>query len=76
MRTVGVPFTVIKELLRQAELPRHVCEEIDVPHKTVGLHIQATAYTSENVPVYYQELFVPPTERRLYIDGRVPLSPR
>lgn len=73
MQTMGTPITAINEQIRQAVLPRAVCQDIDVAEDTVGLHMQATTYASA-MPVYYQELFIPPTERRLYIDSRLPTA--
>lgn len=73
IRTVGAPLTNMKEQLRMVQLPAEVCEEIAVPLGTTGLHIQATAYAND-LPAYYQELYVPPTERRLYVDSRTPTS--
>lgn len=72
--TVGRPLSAIHEQLRISQFPRYVCREIDVPDGTSGIHIQAIGYAGSSQPVYYQELFVPPTERRLYVDSRMPLS--
>lgn len=72
--TVGAPLTAIREKLRISRFPRYVCSEIDVPDGTAGIHVQATAEARNALPVYYQELFVPPTERRLYVESRMPLS--
>jgi GntR family transcriptional regulator len=72
MRAIGSPLTSIKEHLKMVQLPRYVCEEIDIPIGTVGLQVQATAYAGAGLPVYYQELYIPPNERRLYVDSRLP----
>lgn len=71
INAVDLPLTTIREQLRMVEFPRAVCEAIDVPRKTVGLHVQATAMAGSGLPVYYQELYIPPTERRLYMDSRL-----
>lgn len=72
--TVGAPLSSIREQLRMIRFPGHVCSEIGVPEGTSGIHIQAIACARDELPVYYQEFYVPPTERRLYVESRMPLS--
>lgn len=72
VRAAGSQLTALKEQLRQVRLPAYVCRAIDVERGSCGILVEATAYAARGVPLYYQELYVPPTERRLYIDSRVP----
>lgn len=74
IRTLGLPLSTVNEQLRMAPLPVHVCDEIAVPEGTVGLHMSAVAYAGEQMPVYYQQFYIPPTERRLYIESRMPTT--
>lgn len=71
MRAVGYPLTALKEQLRQVKLPAAVCRAIDVQPGACGMLMEATAYAGDT-PLYYQELYIPPTQRRLYIESRVP----
>lgn len=72
VRSAGRPLTALKEHVRQLELPGYVCKAIQVPQGTTGLLVQCTAYAGDDAPMYYQEMYIPPTERRLYMDSRVP----
>jgi len=71
-RAMGRPLTALKQRLRQAPFPDAVCQLIGVKHRTIGLLVEATAYAGADTPAYYQELYIPPTQRRLYTESRVP----
>lgn len=47
--------------------PTHVCEAIGVKPKTSGAVLEIVARDRQGDAVYFQELFVPPTKRRLHI---------
>ena len=48
-----------------------ICKTLSLPQETIGLFIQVIARATEGAPVYYHGLYVPSTDRRLYIsDGR------
>lgn len=69
-RATGRPLTAMKQRLVQIELPPPVCREIDVNEDTRGILLQATAYAGDDFPVYYQELYIPPTTRQLYLESK------
>ncbi|MGA7802005.1 MAG: GntR family transcriptional regulator [Gammaproteobacteria bacterium] len=69
-RAIGRPLTAMKQRLVQVELPPPVCREIAVQEHTVGVLVQATAYAGKDFPVYYQELYIPPTSRQLYMESK------
>lgn len=71
-RALGRPLTALKEQLRQIVLPDEICAVIDVEPSSLGLLIEAVAYAGADTPAYYQELYVPPTERRLFLESKVP----
>jgi DNA-binding GntR family transcriptional regulator len=48
-------------------VPAHVCEAIGVKPKTSGAVLEIVGRDPRGEAVYFQELFIPPTERRLYI---------
>ncbi len=71
MQIKGAPLTSIQQQLRITLLPHYACKAIQVPTGTIGLHIQATAYVLKDVPVCYEELYIPPSERRLSFEIRI-----
>ncbi len=72
VRSAGRPLTALKEQMRQLQLPGYVCKAIQVPRGTTGMLVECTAYAGDDTPMYYQEMYIPPTERKLYVDSRVP----
>jgi GntR family transcriptional regulator len=72
VRAAGRAITSLKELLRQVELPGYVCRAIGVKKGSTGIMVQATAYGSNNTSLYYQELYIPPNNRSLYMESKVP----
>lgn len=71
-REIGRPLTALKQRLCQAVIPDAICKLVGVKRHTVGLLLEATAYAGVDTPAYYQELYIPPTERHLYLESRVP----
>ncbi len=67
LREFGLPITHISQNLRVMVFPQEICAAIDVPAGTAGLYLQVTASAGRDNPVYFQELFIPPTERLLHI---------
>ena len=72
VRAMKRPLTALKEQLCQARLPDDICQAVGVQPRTVGLLVEATAFAGTNMPAYYQEFYIPPTERKLYLESRVP----
>ena len=55
------------ETLRVAVFARHVCDAIGVKAKTAGAILEIVALDRKGAAVYFQDLFIPPVPRRLYI---------
>lgn len=55
------------ENLAVAVFAPHVCEAIGVKAKTSGAVLEIVASDRQGAPVSFQELFIPPTQRRLFI---------
>jgi GntR family transcriptional regulator len=66
-REQHVPLTRFSESLNVAVFPPHVCEAIGVKPKTSGAVLEIVARDLNGDAVYFQELFIPPTPRRLFI---------
>lgn len=66
-REQHVPLTRFSENLAVRVFPTHVCEAIDVKLKTSGAVLEIVARDRQGDAVYFQELFIPPTRRRLRI---------
>ena len=66
-REARLPLARFMENLAVAVFPPHVCAAIGVKPKTSGAVLEITASDRQGVPVYFQELFIPPTQRRLFI---------
>lgn len=72
VRAIGRPLTDFKQELYQTCLPASICRHINVKPKTLSLVMEATAYAGTDLPAYYQEFYIPPTGRKLYVESRVP----
>lgn len=55
--------------------PKEICKEIKLKPGNPGLFVQATARTAEDQYVYYQEFYVPRTDRALYFSEEVAFVP-
>lgn len=64
-RECYLPITRITHDLRSVTLDRTVARVVGVDPGSAGLFIQAVAHAGRDFCVYYQEFFVPPTERPL-----------
>ena len=62
-----VPLTRFSENLVVSVFPPHVCAAIGAKSKTSGAVLEIVARDRQGEPVYFQDLFIPPTERRLFI---------
>lgn len=63
----NLPITHMAYRLRVAKLTRTICSAIEVEPETIGLIYEIIASSGRKNPVYYQELFIPPNDRRLHI---------
>ena len=61
------PLTRFSENLVVQAFPAHVCAAIGVKPKTSGAVLEIVGRDRQGEAVYFQELFIPPTERRLFI---------
>jgi GntR family transcriptional regulator len=68
-REAHLPLARFSENLAVAVFPAHVCEAIGVKPKTSGAVLEIVARDRQGATVYFQELFVPPTHRRLFISA-------
>jgi GntR family transcriptional regulator len=62
-----VPLTRFSENLVVSVFPAHVCTAIGVKPKTSGAVLEIVGRDRQAGAVYFQELFIPPTARRLFI---------
>ena len=62
-----VPLKRFSENLVVSVFPPHVCEAIGVKPRTSGAVLEIVARDRQGDAVYFQDLFIPPTERRLFI---------
>lgn len=63
----NLPITEMAYTLRIDSLPDEICKAIEVSEGTVGLVYEIVANSGPKSPVYYQEIFIPPNKRKLYI---------
>jgi GntR family transcriptional regulator len=55
------------ETLGVAVFPPHVCEAIEVRPRTSGAVLEIVASDRKGEAIYFQDLYIPPTSRRLFI---------
>jgi GntR family transcriptional regulator len=71
----NLPTTHMSYTLRVTELPAEISRAIKVAKKTIGLVYEIVASSGKMNPVYYQEIYIPPNKRKLYISdsSNIPL---
>lgn len=69
-REFGVALTAFTEAMRVAAFPADVCGAIHCRPKTVGAVLEIEAWAGETMPVYFQELFIPPNSRSMLLPRR------
>lgn len=69
LRELNRPVVSIKQCVALIVIDKEISELIGSEPDGPGLKIEALACTLGNAPVYYQELFVPRTSRRLLIES-------
>ena len=62
-----VALARFSETLGVRAFPADVCAAIGVKPRTSGAVLEIVAYDRHGQAVYFQDLFIPPTERRLFI---------
>jgi GntR family transcriptional regulator len=68
-REAHLPLARFSENMAVCVFPPHVCEAIGVKPKTSGAVLEIVARDPRGAAVYFQELFVPPANRRLFISA-------
>jgi GntR family transcriptional regulator len=63
------PIGRIDQFLSSIVLMEDVCKAIGVDCGTAGQLLEVAAFVGRNSPIYYQELFIPPNQRRLHLVG-------
>ena len=66
-RDFHLPITQIGQRVSIARFPADVCRVVRVPANTLGMVMECVATARAGVSVYYQELYIPPNERRLVV---------
>jgi len=67
----NVPITHVDHLVRLTRLAPDVASVLDVTANTPGIFLQAIARMGTSACVYYQEFFIPPTERMLSVPAEM-----
>lgn len=67
----NVPITHVDHLVRLTRLDADVASVLDVVPNTPGIFLQAVARMGVNACVYYQEFYIPPTERVLSVPAEM-----
>ena len=78
-RDFHLPITQIGQRLSFSRFPADVCRVIRVPTGTLGMLMECVATARTGFTVYYQELYIPPNDRRLVVsdsDAAWGLEPR
>lgn len=63
-----------RHYIKQATIPVPGCFAIGVPVGTPAILVSCAAFFGSGPAVYYQEFFVPPTSRKLFLESRLGLG--
>lgn len=66
-RACGQTIQRVDIFLRQGSAPPAVAETIGIGPNDSCMSLRAVAFLGETDPIYYQEIFIPPTDRELHI---------
>ncbi|MFY9314222.1 MAG: GntR family transcriptional regulator [Burkholderiales bacterium] len=69
-REMHVPVSRLYQQVCAIRLPDEICRAIGVKRAAAGLLVEIAAYAAGGETLYCQEIFVPPTARRLVLSGR------
>ena len=67
----GTPVTRLSQTLSVRTAPADVRKSLALKSPSIVTVLDICAATSGGQPVYYQELFIPPNPRRLYVDDTI-----
>ena len=67
----GTPVTRLSQTLSVREAPAAVRKVLALEPPSIVTVLDIAAATSGGEPVYYQELYIPPNPRRLYVDDTI-----
>ena len=62
-----LPLTRFSENLRVAVFEPSICAAMRVKKGTAGAVLEIVAYDAGGTPIYFQDLFIPPNRRRLFV---------
>ncbi len=70
-REFNLPITHLSQTMLAMAFPVAVCRSIRVADSTVGTLLEIVASAGRTRSVYYQQLFIPPTRRRLVVSDKL-----
>jgi GntR family transcriptional regulator len=68
-RETGFAVGSYDQNMRVETFDSKICKHLKCKTKTAGAVIEAIAYTDSRIPLYFQEIYVPPNNRTLFITG-------
>jgi DNA-binding GntR family transcriptional regulator len=66
----NVPVSYLYQKACVIRFPAEICRAIKVRKATSGMLLEIVGYAADGQAVYFQEIFIPPTERRLVISDK------
>lgn len=66
-REYNTPVIRVSQTIRVIEFPKHICRAIGIADGATSMLLEIVASSGFDNPVYFQELYIPPTTRKLYI---------
>ena len=63
----NIPINHVSYTLKIHPLDDKVCQAINLPRQTIGAQYNVVASFGKGNPIYYQQIFIPPNNRKLYI---------
>lgn len=66
-REYHLPLKRFTENLAVTAFPAHICKAIGVKRGTSGAVLEIVAHDPRGDPVYFQDLYIPPNPRRLFV---------
>lgn len=71
-REFGLPVTQVAQTMSTVRFPEAVRRALRLRRPITGTLLEIAASAARDRPVYYQEIYIPPTHRRLVISDRAP----
>ncbi|MYN14809.1 GntR family transcriptional regulator [Pusillimonas sp. TS35] len=68
---LNMPITHVDHYVTQVPIEKDIAGHINVKPATVGMRLDVLAGMGRDTPVYYQELYIPPTDRTLALPGQM-----